>query len=49
METPNLEVRLLASITRLIDSEFVLHRLREAQTPEEVIETIRIGERLLPV
>src|SRR5262245_48806520 len=27
METPNLEVRLLASITRLIDSEFVLHRL----------------------
>jgi tellurite resistance protein TerC len=49
MEMPNLEVRLLASITRLIDSEFVLHRLREAQTPEEVIETIRIGERLLPV
>jgi len=49
IETPNLEVRLLASITRLIDSEFVLHRLREAQTPEEVIETIRIGERLLPV
>jgi len=49
METPNLEVRLLASITRLINSEFVLHRLREAQTPEEVIETIRIGERLLPV
>ena len=49
METPNLEVRLLASITRLIDSEFVLHRLREAQTAGEVIETIRIGERLLPV
>ena len=49
IEAPNLEVRLLASITRLIDSEFVLHRLREAQTPEEVIETIRIGELILPV
>jgi nitrogen PTS system EIIA component len=48
IQTPNLEARLLATITRLIDSEFVLHRLREAQTPEEVIETIRIGEQLLP-
>jgi mannitol/fructose-specific phosphotransferase system IIA component (Ntr-type) len=48
MQTPNLEARLLATITRLIDSEFVLHRLREAQTPEAVIETIRIGEQLLP-
>jgi hypothetical protein len=25
-----------------------LDRLRQAQTPEEVIETIRIGEQLLP-
>jgi mannitol/fructose-specific phosphotransferase system IIA component (Ntr-type) len=49
MEAPNLEVRLLASITRLIDSEFVLDRLRQAQTPEEVIETIRTGEQLRPV
>ena len=49
IQTPNLEARLFASITRLIDSEFVLHRLREAQTPEEVIETIRVGEIILPV
>jgi mannitol/fructose-specific phosphotransferase system IIA component (Ntr-type) len=49
IQTPNLETRLLATITRLIDSEFVLHRLRQAQTPEEVIETIRTGEQILPV
>jgi len=49
IQTRNLEVRLFASITRLIDSEFVLHRLREARTSEEVIETIRVGEQILPV
>jgi tellurite resistance protein TerC len=49
MEMPNLEARLLASITRLIDSEYILHRLHQAQTPEEVIETIRTGEQVLPV
>jgi tellurite resistance protein TerC len=49
METPNLEARLLASITRLTHSEFILHRLRQAQTPEEVIETIRVGEQVLPI
>jgi tellurite resistance protein TerC len=49
IQTPNLEARLFASITRLIDSEFVLHRLHEARTPDEVIETIRVGEQILPV
>ena len=48
IQTPNLEARLFASISRLIDSEILLHRLREAQTPEEVIETIRVGEQILP-
>jgi mannitol/fructose-specific phosphotransferase system IIA component (Ntr-type) len=49
IETPNLEARLLASITRLIDSEYILNRLHQAQTPEEVIETIRVGEQVLPI
>jgi mannitol/fructose-specific phosphotransferase system IIA component (Ntr-type) len=49
MEMPNLEARLLASIKRLIDSEYILHRLHQAQTPQEVIETIRTGEQVLPV
>jgi tellurite resistance protein TerC len=48
IQTPNLEARLFASITRLIDSEILLHRLRDVQTPEEVIETIRVGEQILP-
>jgi len=48
-QTPNVEARLLASITRLIESDYVLNRLRTAETPEEVIETIRTGEQVLPL
>jgi hypothetical protein len=33
----------------LLLSEYVLHRLRSAETPEEVIETIRAAEQVLPV
>jgi mannitol/fructose-specific phosphotransferase system IIA component (Ntr-type) len=46
---PNVEARLLASITRLIESDYVLNRLRIAETPKEVIETIRTGEQVLPL
>ena len=47
-QTPNMQVQLLASIARLIESEYVLNRLRKAKTPEELIETIRAGEQVLP-
>ena len=46
---PNLEAWLLASITTLIESDYVLNRLRKAESPEEVIETIRAGEQILPL
>ena len=32
-QTPNMQVQLLASIARLIESEYVLNRLRKAKTP----------------
>ena len=47
-QTPNMQVQLLASIARLIESEYVLNRLRKAKNPEELIETIRAGEQVLP-
>ena len=46
---PNLEAWLLASIATLIESEYVLNRLRVAESPAEIIETIRAGEQVLPV
>jgi mannitol/fructose-specific phosphotransferase system IIA component (Ntr-type) len=39
-----LQPRLLADIVRLFQSEYVTERLREAQSPEEVIEAIRAGQ-----
>ena len=44
----NGEAWLLASITTLIESDYVLSRLRKAQSAEEVIETLRAGEQILP-
>lgn len=43
------ELRLVASIERLIESDYLRNRLRQADTPEEVIETIRTGEQVLPL
>ena len=45
---PKLEASLLASITTLIESDYLVNRLRKAESPEEVIETIRAGEQVLP-
>jgi tellurite resistance protein TerC len=39
-----IQPRLLADIVGLIESDYVADRLREASTPEEVIETIRAGQ-----
>ncbi|MCC6578801.1 MAG: TerC/Alx family metal homeostasis membrane protein [Phycisphaeraceae bacterium] len=39
-----IQPQLLADIVRLFDSEYVAERLREARTPEEVIEAIRAGQ-----
>ena len=41
-----IQPRLLADIVGLIESEYVADRLREASTPEEVIETIRAGQQV---
>lgn len=41
-----IQPRLLADIAGLIESEYVADRLREASTPEEVIETIRAGQQV---
>ncbi len=47
-KSPNREAWLLASITTLIESDYVLSRLRNAESAEEVIETLRAGEQVLP-
>lgn len=41
---PRVQVRLLARICGLIDSEYVVERLREAQTHAAVVEAIRAAE-----
>lgn len=38
------QARLLSRIGRLLDSEYVEQRLREATSPQEVLEAIRAGE-----
>lgn len=43
---PRIQVRLLAEIASLFDSEYVAERLRKARTPEAVIEAIRAGEEV---
>jgi tellurite resistance protein TerC len=42
-----IQPRLLADIAGLMDSEYVTERLREATTPEEVIEAIRAGQQVV--
>ncbi len=41
---PRVQVRLLARVCGLIDSEYVVERLREAQTHAAVVEAIRAAE-----
>lgn len=41
---PHVHVRLLARIGGIFESEYVEERLREAKTPQEVLEAIRAGE-----
>lgn len=47
--TPAMQTHLLSHISRLIGSDYVLEQLKTAVTVEEVIETIRTGEQVLPV
>ena len=47
--TPAMQTHLLSHISRLIGSDYVLEQLKAAVTVEEVIETIRTGEQVLPV
>jgi len=42
--SPRVQVRLLARVCGLIDSEYVVERLRKAQTPAAVMEAIRAAE-----
>lgn len=42
--SPRVQVRLLARVCGLIDSEYVVERLREAQTHAAVVEAIRAAE-----
>ena len=37
---------LLADIVGLFESEYVVERLRKADSPEEVIEAIRVGQQV---
>jgi CBS domain containing-hemolysin-like protein len=41
---PHVQARMLARIAGLMDSEYVVERLREAATSAEILEAIRIGE-----
>lgn len=43
---PRIQVRMLADIAGLFESEYVTERLRKAQTPEAVMEVIRAGEEV---
>jgi hypothetical protein len=43
---PRVQTRLLADIGGLFHSEYVAERLRNAQTPETVIEAIRDGQEV---
>lgn len=42
-----IQPRLLADIVGLIDSDYVTDRLRNAQTPEEIIEAVRAGQQIV--
>jgi tellurite resistance protein TerC len=42
--SPRVQVRLLARICGLIDSEYVVERLRRAETHAAVVEAIRAAE-----
>lgn len=44
LHLPHLQVRLLARIARIMESEYVHQRLLEATIPQEVIEIIRAAE-----
>lgn len=44
---PRIQVRLLADIAGLFDSEYVSERLRKARTPEAVLEAIRAGQEVV--
>jgi mannitol/fructose-specific phosphotransferase system IIA component (Ntr-type) len=41
-----IQPRLIADIVHLFDSEYVTERLLKAETPEEVIEAIRVGQEV---
>lgn len=43
-ENPRVQVRLLGRIAGLMSSEYVVERLREASTPQAVLEIIRAGD-----
>jgi mannitol/fructose-specific phosphotransferase system IIA component (Ntr-type) len=47
--TPAMQTHLLSHVSRLIGSDYVLERLKTALTADEVSETIRSGEQVLPV
>ena len=42
-----IQPRLLADITGLIESEYVTQRLKNAERPKEIIETIRDGQQIV--
>jgi tellurite resistance protein TerC len=42
-----IQPRMLADIVGLMDSEYVTERLRNAETPEEVIEAVRAGQQVV--
>lgn len=45
--TARIQPRLLADITGLIESEYVTQRLKNAERPEEIIEAISDGQRVV--
>lgn len=46
--SPATQTYLLSHISRLIGSDYVLEQLRTAVTAEDILETIRTGEQVLP-
>lgn len=47
-QVAGVQPRVIASIARVLDSDYVRDRLRVAKTREEVIETIRTAEQVVP-
>jgi mannitol/fructose-specific phosphotransferase system IIA component (Ntr-type) len=43
-ERPNVQVFLLAQLTRVLESEFIRERISRAQSPQEIIEIIAVAD-----